>query len=283
MVLKFGNHEETPETPVTWRTRTISLPPTKSSKSASIRIHFRDMKKICVPIRYRKREDGFARADLLACLCGVFLLAVLALPMLAAVADEGKIQACQSNLKDIGLGFNQWADNHGQRMPWRVGKEDGGAYGMSTPGRGWLLFYFLTNHLESPKVLACPADDAVNAASNWGRRPEGGYFNPTYRANAVSYLVGLDVRPEAPQSILSGDRNLEFSSRNLTCDYAKMPGAASLEPRDESVQWQNSIHLQQGNILFRDGSVATQDSPQLRNVLPATKAAHAENHVLPPR
>ena len=282
MVLKFGNHEETSDVPVTWRTRTISLAPRKSSKTASIRIHFRDMKKICVPIRYRKREDGFARADLLACLFGMFLLASVALPVLAAAGDDAKLETCRNHLKKIGTAFIAWADHHGNRMPWQVSQEDGGSYGSPSVNFAWVQFYFATNELESPKVLACPADDA-RVATNWRRDSEDGYLHPMNRANAVSYLVGIDSRPESPQSILSGDRNLEFSAHQQTCDHAGVKTAASLSPGDDSVQWKESVHESQGNLLFRDGSVRTTDSAALRALLPKTEAVHRDNHVLVPR
>jgi hypothetical protein len=251
-------------------------------KSRRFPVKFRNMKRIQIPIRHRKKTSAFTRTDLLVGLGVLALLACVAWPVLAAANPKADRQRCQDNLRQIGKAFASWEQDHLGRAPWRVNKKDGGAYGNLGAGQVWVEFAFLTNGLPTPQLLACPADK-VKPASNWSRSPQGGYLNAGYRANAVSYFIGLDVRPEAPKSLLSGDRNLEYSESGQKCDYAGVNSAVSLRPGDTKVKWTEAVHGEPGHVLFHDGSVQALSSEELREALPKTNAYHEDNHTLMPR
>jgi len=228
------------------------------------------------------RRGGFSRLDLMAMLLALTLLVSLLGSALAAVRPGSSREACQGNLKSIGQAYASFAEDHAQRMPWRLTREQGGTYGERTAsGTPWVQFFLLTNYIASPKILACPADKA-KVATSWGRGREGGFVNPSYRGNSISYFIGLDVQLNAPKSLLSGDRNLVVSAQRQTCDYAQISVAASLKPGDPEVKWTPEVHGDPGNILRNDGSVTAMSSEMLRAALPDTKAYHAENHILPP-
>jgi hypothetical protein len=173
--------------------------------------------------------------------------------------------------------------DHQEQMPWRVPAKDGGTLGMSPGANVFFQFMYLTNEIRSPKILACPADTKVTVASTWARGSESSVLNPAYRNNAISYFIGLDVKADAPQSILSGDGNLYAAANNQDCDYAMLQTAASLSTEEQSARWTAEVHGGIGNVLFRDGQVKTLDSDALKGALSKTKAAHKANHILLPR
>jgi type II secretory pathway pseudopilin PulG len=63
---------------------------------------------------------GFTVLELLAVTFTALLLAALILPVLAkSRARPAKIN-CISNIKQIGLGFRMWANEHSDEFPWQV-------------------------------------------------------------------------------------------------------------------------------------------------------------------
>lgn len=69
------------------------------------------------------------------------------LPMRAETVAEQQAAQCAANISEICGAVSQWAIGHGQRLPDRLAE--------------------LTNELESPQVLVCPADRARHPATNW--------------------------------------------------------------------------------------------------------------------
>jgi len=95
----------------------------------------------------------------------------------------------------------------------------------------------MSNELIAPVVLTCPADTRRRVA-NWTNLTESN----------ISYFIGLDARDNEPQSLLSGDRNLE------TNGIAVGSGLFVLTT-NTPVGWTKDIHQNAGNICLGDGSV----------------------------
>jgi prepilin-type processing-associated H-X9-DG protein len=228
------------------------------------------------------QDTAFTRTDFLAALAGILLLGSIVLPILAAVNPVAEREQCRNNLRLIGQAFQGWGKDHGNRPPWRFTVKDGGTYDLPGNGNAWIHLAWLSNYIESPKILACPSD-SVRVASDWSRNRQSGFLHPNYRGNAVSYFVGLDAQEKAPKSLLGGDSYLEVSASRQRCDYANVDGAFSLKPGDKTVGWLDKLHGDPGNILFQDGHVAELTSERLRQALPKTEAVHEDNHILRPR
>ena len=229
-----------------------------------------------------RSQAGVTRLDVLFSLASLLWLGCVVLPVLAAVKPDAHQMECINHLKQLGTAFNAWATEHGNRMPWRVSAKDGGTHDIPGNGNAWVHLAWLSNHLDSPKLLACPAD-SIKPASTWSRDPEGGFLHQNHRGNAVSYFIGIDVHQESPRSFLSGDGNLEPSARSQSCDQANVKSAASLAPDNEEVQWSKAVHQEKGNVLQLDGTVLPTTGISLRLLLPDTGAVHEDNHVLLPR
>jgi hypothetical protein len=79
----------------------------------------------------------------------------------------------------------------------------------------WDHYRAISNELNTPKVLACTSDGAKNKATS--------FINgqPNWMANSrdfISYFVGTDADETKPQTILSGDRNIQRNNADLPKD-----------------------------------------------------------------
>lgn len=183
------------------------------------------------------------------------ILAALLLPVLSQAKARAKRIQCINNLKETGLAFHLFANDHG-KFPAQVSTNDGGSLEFVRAGYQIVnqRFYFSYEHfrplagsLSTPVPLACPADLERQAATNFTQ------FNNWN----LSYAIGLGADPGLPAVILAADRDLPschtfppnptignlYSSTNPAAPpYWPPPpyGAAAL-------------HMRKGNLLFGDG------------------------------
>ena len=119
------------------------------------------------------------------------ILALLLLPLLVPKQTRAKI-TCASNLKQIGLGWEQWANDHETSdFPFQVPVANGGTMGSTDSSRNTASWQFavISNELNSPKVLICPEDKNVGEtrriADNWSATDTyGGYLTVGFKDRA---------------------------------------------------------------------------------------------------
>ncbi len=217
----------------------------------------------CPPVsRAAAWAEGFGRLELIFVITTVAVLAALALPSLAGNWPRFARVHCLSNLRSVGQGFHIWASEHGEENPWRVPAAEGGTHPQSFPmgNNAYAHFMVLSNVLESPRVLVCPADSDRVIARTWGLEP-GGFLNTSYRNRALSFLVGVHALPTQTDSVLSGDRTIRFSGRG-TCSLG-LASVPAVYANDSSVGFASTNHAGQGNLLFNDGRVEQTTSAQM--------------------
>jgi len=227
---------------------------------------------------------GFTRTELVATLTALTFCLTVVLPALAATAPRAGQITCFNNLRLLGQATQIFASEHYDLFSWRTPEELGGTARIPRPGNVWWEFGVLSNELVTPKILACPSDaETTRAAKDFSRDPDGGLFHFTYRNNAISYLLGLDAFPTAPNIIVAGDRNIQVQATGVSCSSGINNAAAIFgNTVGNSARWTNSIHGNKGNMLFGDGSVV-----QLSNdALATSDLAMDDNgsiHVLMPK
>jgi len=201
------------------------------------------------PMKMKGRFGAFTLVELLVVIAIIGILAALLLPVFSQAKARARRIECVSDLKETGLAFHIFANDHNGRYTMQVSTNDGGSLEFVTAAyqvinqryyKSFQLFSPLAGLLATPKLLACPSDLQRWPATN---------FNQFNNRN-LSFDVGLTTDPNAPNAILAADRGLPAcplmgygitSLRHIPC---------YLFPHN----W-DGVHNRLGNILFSDGHV----------------------------
>jgi hypothetical protein len=224
---------------------------------------------------------AFSLSDLL------FVLAALALLTATALSHQNigprtERLVCGNNLRQIGVAFQEWSDAFDDKIPWQVRPPNGGT-GSGSPliDNAWYHFAAISNQLPSPSVLACPSDSA-KAATRWDFSPSG-FLNPSFRNNALSYLVGCHAEIRLPITVLCADRNLVPDTASQGCSLG-FTAAIGVSPGSTRVTWSGTnIHFSSGNVLLSGGNVLEVSSTELKRFLTTKNTDTASDHYLLPR
>jgi len=236
--------------------------------------------------RHRRSENGLTRLELLALVGAIMLLTLVSVPLGANVRTRTDRLVCEANLRQIGHGYQLWASDHSDRNPFLVPTNEGGIYGVALGNNLWFQYAWISNELATPSVLACPSDTGTTrVATDFSYSPNGGFLNPNYRNNAVSYFLGLHSFFYSPRSILGGDRNIKADASNVGCSRAGLSFTVLFGPGfvPPDCVWTNSIHGFNGNLLYNDGSVQETSTVELQTALTASETEGSRIHALVPR
>jgi hypothetical protein len=182
------------------------------------------------------------------------LLGGLVLPSLRKAQGKARRIHCISRIKQMGTAFRLWAGDYGttnefEWYPARASTNTGGAREWVLQGQVWPVFQLMSNELNTPFILVCPADTRKVTAS----------FGVLRNTN-LSYFVGLDADEYQPNGLLIGDRNLETAGQPLA------PGVVTLST-NQSIGWTRTQHRNVGNIGLADGSAQQLSNERLREHL----------------
>jgi prepilin-type N-terminal cleavage/methylation domain-containing protein len=203
---------------------------------------------------------GFTLIELLVVIAIIAILAALLLPALARAKARAQRTACLSDAKQLGLAFTIWGDEHGDKYPSVVDPSEGGAKGLTN---AWEHFITLSNELVTPKLLHCPSDDGKQSASDFSDGLQG---LRTLKNSAVSYAVGTSAGPEKPGMHLSGDRNL-LGQDGQNCGPAAINGFITQLKVGDNPRWDNTLHVNAGNMVLADGSAHMFSQSGLTNAM----------------
>ncbi|RYF59182.1 MAG: DUF1559 domain-containing protein, partial [Cytophagaceae bacterium] len=109
---------------------------------------------------YKNQRTGFTLIELLVVIAIIAILAAILFPAFARARENARRASCQSNLKQIGLGFAQYSQDYDEKYP--VGTRGNLGQGWGGP---------LYPYLKSVQVFSCPSDTTsplVNSRNSYG-------------------------------------------------------------------------------------------------------------------
>ena len=188
------------------------------------------------------KTRAFTLIELLVVIAIIALLAALLLPSLSSASARARQTWCASNLRQVGVAMELFAQNHGENYPQAVSTNDSGAseYNWTVPvyggvfAKNWAAFRALERDSGNQKIFICPATKQTSAVS-FARMGPGN----------VSYFVSIYAKSGDTASVLAGDDNLFGTATQLASTRAAKDTAANLT-------WTTERHKTAGNVLFAD-------------------------------
>jgi hypothetical protein len=174
------------------------------------------------------------------------LVAVVLLPVLAKHKYRTKRNTCISNLGQIAVAFRMWANDHHERFPWHVSRNEGGSLEWTAATDIYRHFLAASSQLGNPRVLSCPTDIHRWRALEW----------ESLSNKNISYFIALDANETTPDGLLAGDRFVSTNNQILS--------GIVVVTNSQMLQWLNDGHLKAGNAAMTDGSVVALTTDSLR-------------------
>jgi prepilin-type N-terminal cleavage/methylation domain-containing protein/prepilin-type processing-associated H-X9-DG protein len=172
-------------------------------------------------------KKGFTLIELLVVIAIIALLAAILFPVFSRARENARRASCQSNMKQLGLGILQYAQDYDERLPSTYQlKGSLGDWPIDNRG-GWAGQ--VSPYVKSTQIFRCPSDGknnmsyAYNAAIVFTASNGAPRLNILARFNAVDKTVvlcevtGLNI-PVADLSDPGGDEG--FSTKGYTGNYS---------------------------------------------------------------
>ncbi len=183
---------------------------------------------------------GFTLLELLIVIAIIALLAAILFPAFAPARENARRAACQSNLKQLGLGFAQYTQDYDERLPGYVVSHTDGS-------QSWKRVLF--PYVKSTQVYSCPSN-------KFGQSPSGD--SPPYVTIPTGQPV-FDVSYLANASVPGAGGTTPMRSADLAVNIAAITNSSSTILLTEGTWGGCDISFNYSPFVFAD-QVVTQHS-----------------------
>ena len=150
----------------------------------------------------QKTKKGFTLIELLVVIAIIAILAAILFPVFARARENARRSSCSSNIKQIGLGFQQYIQDYDEKYPQiRAGANN---------ASGWAIQ--MQPYLKSSQIFQCPSETAspANVTSTVAGYGDTGYTDYWYNAR-------LDGKSQAQvdqvaSTVINGDGSSSSAS-----------------------------------------------------------------------
>ena len=188
-------------------------------------------------------RKAFTLIELLVVIAIIAILASILFPAFARARENARRASCQSNLKQMALGFKQYTQDYDEKYPPRRKPASG------EPDRpfgiiGWATL--LQPYLKSEQIFQCPSESTP--PSGMGSDKAIDYF--------YNYSLGATYLPPPTYEALGGvsEASINYPS-NTIMNGDGITYRDDLSVFTNTTNWGKDRHLEGANYSFVDGHV----------------------------
>jgi len=187
-------------------------------------------------IACRQKRAAFTLIELLIVLTVITLLAAMLLPVLRSALETARAASSMNNLKQIGLAFSLYLDDHGSFFPDLWGTRD---------GTGMWYERLCNRYLEKNRLLfRCPSDRKY--AWGYDTISYGYNYRGCWERDGIRQYTRLSEFLQPSKKGLAADTKSPFRVRNLGCCWR--PG----EMNFPNYYNMGDLHRLGANVLWID-------------------------------
>jgi prepilin-type N-terminal cleavage/methylation domain-containing protein/prepilin-type processing-associated H-X9-DG protein len=222
-----------------------------------------------------KKNRAFTLIELLVVIAIIAILASILFPVFARARENARRSSCMSNLKQIGLGVMQYAQDYDERYPKPLSGDWGGGVGgfklqtntsmpgamfQSTDSAGdaynnpnafvmtWMDFVY--PYVKSSQIFICPSQTKDTRAHYGYSAAVGGVYRPEFGGGSGRQVpMALAEVPNPSQAFMLLDY---FSYYSTWAGKSTYTGYADADPASSRTM---APHLDGTNVCFADGHV----------------------------
>lgn len=201
----------------------------------------------------QRLQRGFTLIELLVVIAIIALLAAILFPVFGRARENARRSSCQSNLKQISLGWIQYSQDYDERtMPGLLNDSSG----------GWSLRtdQFLTPYLKSVQVLGCPSTKKTTQVPDSTWAAAGAYGYAAYGYNWNLFMVKTTGGSSPLMTDLDKPAETVTFADCTNYDYIGLPGGSLYS--DPNAR-DDPRHLDTVNVAFADGHVKAMKETEL--------------------
>jgi prepilin-type N-terminal cleavage/methylation domain-containing protein/prepilin-type processing-associated H-X9-DG protein len=204
-------------------------------------------------------KSAFTLIELLVVIAIIALLAAILFPVFGRARENARRSACQSNLKQIGLGVAMYVQDYDERFPFQI-SQSVAAY--ATSKNSWIPK--LTPYIKGRMVFACPSGELAAGAEPTGDSDNSYFasafiismcavFNSTNNPSPwVTSLVNV-VSPSAVAMLAETCSRSENSTLRPRMQTATSCPNHKMEDCCQATY--HLAHFEGSNLLYVDGHV----------------------------
>ena len=204
---------------------------------------------------FPKVKKGFTLIELLVVIAIIAILAAILFPVFARARENARRSSCQSNLKQIGLGFKQYIQDYDEKYPILGGADN----------TGWAIA--TQPYLKSTQIFQCSSEtappanvDPTNANYGQASGANGGFTDYFYNTNlagggGTTSGINESAMNYISNTILNGD-GIGSTTVPTGAQGGSNIASARYNITQEVLPTQpTSRHLEGNNYSFADGHV----------------------------